>query len=101
MASPSTSAPERAREAPRPAAHRIVKGTTNEAAAKAFVDFLLSPPAQNYFAESNREIPLVEGIELPGGTPTVDELTVPDLDVRRLEDLQSARKLLTEVGIME
>jgi iron(III) transport system substrate-binding protein len=78
----------------------IIKGTDNEAAANAFVDFLLSPTAQQYFAEVNLEIPLVEGVEPPEGTPTADELIVPDLDVQQLEDLQGTRELLTEVGII-
>ena len=78
----------------------IIKGTDNEAAANAFVDFLLSPTAQRYIAEVNLEIPLAEGIEPPEGTPTVDKLTVPNLDVRQLEDLQGTRELLTETGII-
>jgi iron(III) transport system substrate-binding protein len=78
----------------------IIKGTDNEAAANAFVDFLLSRPTQQYFAKVNLEIPLVEGIDPPTGTPTADELTVSNLDVRQLEDLQSTRELLTETGII-
>jgi len=78
----------------------IIKGTDNEAAANAFVDFLLSQTAQQYFAKVPREIPLVKGVEPPEGTPTADELTVPDLDMRQLEDLQDTRELLTEVGIL-
>jgi iron(III) transport system substrate-binding protein len=78
----------------------IIEGTDNEAAANAFVDFLLSKKAQQYFAEVNLEIPLVEGVEPPEGTPTADELIVPGLDVRQLEDLQGTRELLREVGII-
>jgi len=78
----------------------VIEGTDNEAAATAFVDFLLSRTAQRYFAEVNLEIPLVEGIEPPEGTPTADELIVPGLDVRQLEDLQGTRELLKEVGII-
>lgn len=79
----------------------IIEGTDNWAAANAFVDFLLSQTVQQDSAEVNREIPLVEGVEPPEGTPPVDELTVPDLDVRLLEDLQDTRELLTEVGIIK
>jgi iron(III) transport system substrate-binding protein len=79
----------------------IVKGTDNQAAASAFVDFLLSPAAQRYMAAKNREIPLVKGIRRPGGTPRADELTVPGLDTRQLEDLQSTRDLLTDAGIIK
>jgi iron(III) transport system substrate-binding protein len=78
----------------------IIEGTANAAAANAFVDFLLSKKAQQYVAEVNLEIPLVEGVEPPEGTPTADELTVPNLDARQLEDLQGTRELLKEVGII-
>ncbi len=78
----------------------IIKGTDNEAAANAFVDFMLSQTAQRYFAEVNLEIPLVNGVKPPEGVPTADELTVPGLDVRQLEDLDDTRELLTEVGII-
>jgi hypothetical protein len=32
--------------------------------------------------------------------PTASELTVPGLDLRQFEELQGARRLLTEVGII-
>jgi iron(III) transport system substrate-binding protein len=78
----------------------IIKGTKKEAAANAFVDFMLSPTAQQYLAGEAFEIPLVEGVQPPKGTPTAAELTVPGLDVRQFEELRGARKLLTEVGIV-
>lgn len=78
----------------------IVEGTDNPAAASALVDFLLSQPAQRHFAEEAYEIPLLEGVEPPDGAPTAAELTVPDLDVQQLEDLQRTRELLREVGII-
>jgi iron(III) transport system substrate-binding protein len=78
----------------------IVDSTDNEAAANAFVDFMLSQTAQQHSAEVHLEIPFVEGVEPPEGAPTADELIVPDLDVRQLEDLKSTRELLTEVGII-
>jgi iron(III) transport system substrate-binding protein len=78
----------------------IIKGTDNEAAANAFVDFLLSQTAEQYFAAGNVEIPIVESVEPREGKLTADELTVPGLDVQQLEELDDARELLTEVGIL-
>jgi iron(III) transport system substrate-binding protein len=78
----------------------IINGTDNETAANAFVDFLLSQKAQQYFARVSNEIPVVRGVKPPKGMPTAEQLTIPGLDVRRLEDLQSTRKLLTELGII-
>jgi iron(III) transport system substrate-binding protein len=78
----------------------IIKGTDNQAAADAFVDLLLSPTAQRHLAQDFREIPVVEDIPPPQGVPNANELIVPGLDMRQLEDLQDTRKLLTEVGIL-
>jgi iron(III) transport system substrate-binding protein len=78
----------------------IIKGTDNRAAANAFVNFLLSQKAQQYFAKVSNEIPVVNGVKPPKGMPTADRLTIPGFDVRRLEDLESTRKLLTGLGII-
>jgi iron(III) transport system substrate-binding protein len=78
----------------------IIKGTDNAAAANALVDFMLSRAAQQVYARDAGEIPLVEGVEPPEGMPTASELTVPGLDLRQFEELQGARRLLTEVGII-
>jgi iron(III) transport system substrate-binding protein len=73
----------------------IIKGTENEAAAIAFVDFMLSQTSKQ-----NVEIPVVEGVQPPEGMPTADELAVPGLDVRQLEELEGARRMLTKVGVI-
>jgi len=78
----------------------IIESTDNEAAANALVDFMLSHTAQQYVAEDTVEIPLLEGVEPPEGMPSADELTVPDLGVKPFEQLDGARRLLTEVGII-
>lgn len=78
----------------------IVKGTDNAAAASAFVDFMLSQTAEEYFASGNVEIPIVENVTPRQGEVTAEDLTVPGLDMRQLEELDDARDLLTEVGII-
>ncbi len=78
----------------------IIKGTDKQAAANAFVDFMLSPAAQQYFAQNDREIPVVTGAQPPAGMPSADQLKVPGLDVRQFEQLADARRLLTEAGII-
>jgi iron(III) transport system substrate-binding protein len=77
----------------------IIKGTDNQAAANAFVDFMLSRTAQQLEARNALEIPVVKGIKQPKGMPTADQLKVPGLDVRQFETLPDARQLLTQVGI--
>lgn len=78
----------------------ILDTAENTDAADTFIDFLLSTDAQTYFAETTFEIPLVEGVEPVGGVPTLAELTVPDVDLNRLDDLAGTLALLTELGIV-
>lgn len=78
----------------------IIDSTDNRAAADAFVDFLLSPAAQRYFAGTSLEIPFVHGAAPLAGVPTAAELTVPNLDLRQFEDLDNTRQLLRQARII-
>ncbi|MET0727852.1 MAG: iron ABC transporter substrate-binding protein [Acidimicrobiales bacterium] len=68
--------------------------------ANRFVDFLLSTEAQEYFAEETYEIPVADGVVPAEGVPTLDELTLPDVDLNKLDDLAGTLALLTELGIL-
>ena len=68
--------------------------------ANAFVDFLLSPDAQRYFADETYEIPLVTGVEPAAGVPTLEQLQPPELDLNDLDDLAGTLELLTAVGLV-
>ncbi|MQA03841.1 MAG: extracellular solute-binding protein [Streptosporangiales bacterium] len=76
----------------------ILNDTDNKPAASALVDFMLSKTAQRVYTY---EIPLVKGTTPPKGIPTADELTIPGLDQRMLEELGDARRLLTDAGVLE
>lgn len=78
----------------------ILESSNNTAAAKAFVDFLLSDEAQTYFATETFEYPLVIGIAQPQGLPPVAELDVPDLDLSQLEDLAATLEMLQATGVL-
>lgn len=61
-----------------PATLQVIKGAPNEAAAKAFVDFIISEEGQTILAEETAGRPLREGIVKPGlpalsDIPTVQE----------------------------
>ncbi len=79
----------------------IIKGTDKTAAANAFVDFMLSQQAQQLEATIAFEIPVAKGATPPAGLglPTADELIMPGLDQRKLEDLDGTRDLFRQVGI--
>lgn len=57
-----------------------VEGTEREAAAKAFMDFLYTPAAQELFVEQGY-IPVAEDAPLPEGTPDMANLTIITVDV--------------------
>jgi iron(III) transport system substrate-binding protein len=78
----------------------ITDSTDNKSAAGAFVDFMLSPTAQQYFAQNALEIPVVEDLELPDRVPTAAEQTIPGLDMGMLEQLDTTRDFLAAVGII-
>jgi iron(III) transport system substrate-binding protein len=57
-------------------------------------------PAQEYFAEETYEIPVVDGVEQAAEVPDLDSLTLPEIDLDRLEDLEGTLELLNEVGAL-
>jgi iron(III) transport system substrate-binding protein len=78
----------------------ILDTASNAAAAEAFIDFLLTKEAQTYFAEETFEVPVVEGVEPVAGVPTLDDLTLPELNLNQLDDLAGTLALLSELGIV-
>lgn len=78
----------------------ILATAANAAGASTFVDYLLSTPAQEYFAEETKEYPLAAGVPTPEGLPPLASLGVEDLDLSRLEDLQGTLDLLQQQGVL-
>lgn len=68
--------------------------------ASAFVEYLLSESAQEYFAQETKEYPLIEGVEaqIPD-LPPLRELKGPDVDLSELDSLEQTLALLDEVGL--
>ena len=68
--------------------------------AAAFVEYLLGPEAQKYFAEETKEFPLVAGVEADvPGLPPLESLKGPDIDLSELDTLAQTLALLDEVGL--
>lgn len=61
----------------------IMKDAENEAAAKAFVDFVLSEEGQELAAEIGYT-PIRKGVEAPEGLQTIDEMKVMDANISEL-----------------
>jgi iron(III) transport system substrate-binding protein len=80
----------------------LVPDTTDDAElASNFVRHLLSAEAQDYFARTTFEYPLVPEVDPIGRLPSIDELNPPeDLDLTQLSDLEGTIELLREVGVL-
>ena len=66
----------------------ILNTSDNPEAAQAFVEYLLSNEAQQYFANETYEYPLAgEGIVVSDLLLPIDEISVPDVELNELDDL--------------
>ena len=80
----------------------ILSSGENPENAQKFVEFMLSPVAQQYFAGQTFEYPLVEGVKSPRAqflTPLAD-IAKPDLTADDLTDLEGTQALLQATGVL-
>ena len=77
----------------------VVSATDQSELAANFVRHLLSAEAQEYFATTTYEYPLIPEVEPVGELPSVDELNSPELDLTKLSDLGPTLELMREAGI--
>ncbi len=78
----------------------ILTTAANPAAAQAFVDFLLTPESQAYFAEQTHEYPLIDGVAANPVLPPLADIDSPDIDLSDLDDLDGTLRLLQEAGVL-
>lgn len=69
--------------------------------AQAFVDFLLSPVAQQYFTTTNYEYPVVEGIITNPLLIPLTSIQTPEIDLSDLADLQTTLEMIEESGALD
>lgn len=79
----------------------ILRSSRNSSGAQRLIEFLLSPAAQRYFADTTAEFALVGGIA-PGdpSQPTLASLDAPALDLSDLASLEQTQELLQKVGLL-
>jgi iron(III) transport system substrate-binding protein len=73
----------------------------NKENAERFIQFLLSPVAQQYFVGQTFEYPVVEGVVVQRGLAPLEELNALDISMTELEDLQGTLKLLQDTGVLQ
>ncbi len=78
----------------------ILQTAKNRDNAIRFLNFLLSPVAQQYFASQTFEYPLVEGVRTERMLVPLSEILKPDLTAGDLADLAGTQALLQEAGVL-
>ena len=68
--------------------------------AQELIRYLLSVEAQEYFTETNQELPVVIDVEPSDGLPRIDSLVLPAFDLNQLLDLEGTVDLLIETGAL-
>lgn len=81
----------------------ILNTAPNAANAQRFMDFMLSAPAQQYFAAQTYEYPVVEGVAVSAGIPPFADLDSIALNISLadLADLAGTQDMLFDLGIIE
>jgi iron(III) transport system substrate-binding protein len=78
----------------------VLESSKNKEAAQKFVDYLLSPYAQEYFAKNDHEYPLVEGVAPDPDLPSLSSIKPPEIDLSDLNDLRGSLELMRQAGIL-
>ena len=78
----------------------ILDSGANKENAQKFIDFMLSPVAQQYFASQTFEYPLIEGVKTSLVLTPLAEINSPEIALKDLADLDGTVKLLQETGIL-
>ena len=78
----------------------ILSTSPNPDNAEAFVRFLVSGVAQQYFAASTYEYPLIEGVKTHRLLPPLESLNGPGIDFALLDDLAGTETLLRDTGVI-
>ncbi|MFV0318414.1 MAG: iron ABC transporter substrate-binding protein [Microthrixaceae bacterium] len=78
----------------------ILSAGANQGEALEFVEYLLGPDAQEYFAQETFEYPLAAGVEAAEGLPPLDSLEPPEVDLSDLDSLEQTQELLAETGLL-
>jgi iron(III) transport system substrate-binding protein len=78
----------------------ILTTAKNTEGAKTFIDYLLSTPAQQYFADKTYEYPLISGAKTNPLLTPLTEIKTPNLDLSKLSDLEATLNLLRDTGVL-
>lgn len=78
----------------------ILETSKNKEAAQKFIEFMLSPVAQQYFAGQTFEYPVIKGIRANRLLTPLADIKSPVISMEDLVDLRGTLNLLRETGIV-
>ena len=77
----------------------VAANAPNRDNAVAFLEYLASDQAQQYFANGNDEYPAVEGVPLSESVQQLDALSEDDVDLSKVaKNVEAANRIFAEVG---
>ena len=78
----------------------ILDTSDNQEDARQFIEYMLSPTAQQYFADETFEYPLVEGVEIDERLRPLSDLEPPNIDLSDMSDLDNTLDMLREAKVL-
>ena len=82
-----------------PSSASVLAASDKKGEAEAFIRFLLSKEAQEYFADETFEYPLAQGVPPAEGVPPLESLRPPDEPPARLGDIEGTAHLIQDSGL--
>ena len=78
----------------------VMASSQNKELAWRFLEFLLSPDAQQYFADRTFEYPVVTGVKTHSLLAPLARIDAPELNMADMADLDGTLRLLREAGVL-
>lgn len=80
----------------------ILNSAENRASAEQFINYLLTPESQQYFADETFEYPIIDGVAINPLLSPLDSINTlaVEIDLADLSDLQGSVEMLSELGIL-
>lgn len=80
----------------------VLNSSDNKEQAQAFIEFLLSPAAQQFFTGEVSEFPIVPGTIVTRRDINIDDVirAAPEVDLNTIGDLEGTLNMLREVGLL-
>ena len=79
----------------------ILKTSDQSETALTLVEYLLSVSAQQYFAETTYEYPLVASVDPSVELPDLADIEAPDINLSAIDDLQATLEMIEDSGALD